>query len=242
VLLHGFLSSSRYWSKLRPLLLRDGYRIITIDLLGFGRAPKPQLADYSYEEHSKYIEAALRSLAIVQPFVIIGHSMGALLAARYSIRHPDTITAAILLHPPLYKDPQNARATLRKTGMLYRFLLDSPYRNLGWLLVKHGNLSPIGKHSHQAREQSLAAIIEAAEIFSDLEAMAVKTLVVVGKYDRKEYTDNLSELGVHNPRVTVSVEAVDHHSPRKHPTLVKDRIVWFIQKRVSALSNQALQK
>jgi len=225
VLLHGFLASSRYWSRLQPLLLRDGYRVVTIDLLGFGYAPKPRTADYTYEDHSNHLEIILKDLHITRPFILVGHSMGASIAARYGRLHSDDIKALILIHPPLYKDPQNARATLRSTGKLYRFLLDSPNRNLVWFALKNLNLSILGKHTHRAREMSLINIIEAAEIFQDIENIKVRTLLIVGSNDRKEYTENLREHSVNNKMVTIAIEKTSHHSPRTHPLLVKNHIV-----------------
>ena len=82
ILLHGFLSSSKYWRNLQPHLSAEGYRVIAIDLLGFGDAPKPKYSDYSYQEHIAYLDAVIKKLRLKQPFILIGHSMGALLATR----------------------------------------------------------------------------------------------------------------------------------------------------------------
>jgi pimeloyl-ACP methyl ester carboxylesterase len=46
VLLHGFLGSKSDWRRIAPKLARAGYRVIAIDLLGFGNAPKPLSALY----------------------------------------------------------------------------------------------------------------------------------------------------------------------------------------------------
>ena len=228
VLLHGFLSSANYWSKLQPILARVGYRVVAIDLLGFGNAPKPNESEYDYVDHIKYIEATLKKLNIVKPFVMVGHSMGALLAARYGKVHAGNIRSLILLHPPLYRDTLQTRLTLRSTGMIYRFLLDSPYRRLGWTAIKLFRPAVLGRHSHQSREKSLANIIEAAEMFRDLKAITPSTLLLVGRKDRKEYMENISKFSV-SSSVSIVVENINHHSPRLQPVLVRDRIVEFIQ-------------
>lgn len=228
VLLHGFLSSANYWSKLRPLLVRIGYRVVAIDLLGFGRAPKPIQSQYDYADHITHIEATLQRLHIKKPFVMVGHSMGALIAARYSRVHADALRSLILLHPPLYKDTLQTRTTLRNTSKLYRFLLDSPYRRIGWLILRVVRLELMSGHSHASREKSLAHVIEVAEIAHDLKNSVVPTLLVVGVKDRKEYADNLTEFEM-SPLVSVTLEDVNHHSPRLQPMLVRDRIIDFIQ-------------
>lgn len=227
VLLHGFLSSSKYWKRLQPLLSQAGYRVITVDLLGFGNAAKPTDAHYNYDDHVEYLHATLRQLGVSESFILIGHSMGGLIAARYGKTYPDSVQSLILLHPPLYADTAEAQQTLRNTGILYRILLDSPYRQLIWLALRGLGYSIIGKHSRLSREASLQNVIESAEMFDDLADIATPSLLVVGKADRKEYIANIAQFDM-SSSVTVSLEPVDHHSPRNQPQLIRGKIIEFI--------------
>jgi pimeloyl-ACP methyl ester carboxylesterase len=227
VLLHGFLASSKYWMRMRPFLTKAGYRVITVDLLGFGNAPKPRNASYDYEDHIAYIDSVITTLEITQPFVLVGHSMGALLAARYSNVFTSKVSALILLHPPLYTTPHEARATQRNTGMLYRFLLDSSYRRIGWAIIKALAYTKIGKHSRHSRERSLQNVIEQAKVFSDLKRSATDTLLIIGLRDRVEYLQNVSNTLLAES-VTVMKENVTHHSPIEEPVLIQRRILDFI--------------
>jgi pimeloyl-ACP methyl ester carboxylesterase len=227
ILLHGFLSSSKYWRKLQPLLSKAGYRIIAIDLLGFGKATKPTDGQYDYDDHVAFVHTTLQEIGITNKFHLIGHSMGALIASRYGTLYPDDVHSLILLHPPLYASPHEARQTLRSTGMLYRFLLDSSYRQLAWLIIRSLPISIIGRHSQQSREKSLRNVIEAAEIFDDLSSIRTDTLLVVGTNDRKEYIANIAKFQL-SEAVTVTLEAVNHHSPRNQPLLLRDTILTFI--------------
>lgn len=225
VLLHGFMGSSGYWKKLRPLLGRVGYRVITIDLLGFGKAPKPAELEYSYDDHMEHIHQALTRMGVTEPFILVGHSLGALLAARYGRRYGARVKSLILLHPPLYNDRAQARATLRATGAWYRTLLDSRGRHYLWIVLR--NIGPIGKHTRYSREGSLANVIERAEMFDDLRTTHKETLLLVGTKDRAEYLANLSQHEI-NPMVQVMVANVGHHSPRLRPNFVFGRIAAFL--------------
>jgi pimeloyl-ACP methyl ester carboxylesterase len=227
ILLHGFLASSKYWARMQPFLTKAGYPVIAIDLLGFGDAPKPHDALYDYSDHIAHIDALITKLKIAQPFILVGHSMGALLAARYSNVFSNKVSALILLHPPLYATPHEAHATLRKTGMLYRFLLDSRYRRLGWALVKACAYTKIGKHTYHSRERSLRNVIEQAKIFSDLRRSATDTLLVIGLKDREEYLQNMTD-AVLAETITVVKENVTHHSPVEEPALIQRHILDFI--------------
>lgn len=227
ILLHGFLSSSRYWKKLQPHLTRAGYRVITIDLLGFGNAPRPRHSDYSYDAHVSYLHASIKDLHLSSPYILIGHSMGALLAARYGRLHPGSVWTLILLHPPLYKDSAEAYATLRATNRLYRFLLDSHYRRLGWALIKTFAGYYIRNHGRAARERSLKNVIEKAEAFDDLKTISVRTMLIVGLKDRVEYANNLVLHDI-SEAITVFEEEVTHHSPIRSTDLVQERILYFL--------------
>lgn len=218
VLLHGFLGSSKYWSRLQPLLSRAGYRIITIDLLGFGNAPKPTTSDYGYADHIEHIRKAIKSLNIAN-FILAGHSMGALIASRYALTYPKNITSLFLLHPPIYKNREEARAILRSTGRHYQFFLDSKFREIGWFIMRNLPFTKIHQHTRTSREKSLKNIIEMAEIPYDLYKHTLPTILLIGLKDRHQYTKNIKNM-VLNKSVKIVLKEVGHHSPFYEPTLV----------------------
>jgi len=228
VLLHGFLSSSSYWNRVRPLLVSSGYRVIAIDLLGFGGAPKPRGSRYGYREHLAHLDSVLTRLKLTVPVVLVGHSMGALLAARFARLHESRVESLILLHPPLYRDVAEARATLRQTGRVYRFLLDSRHRQLGWRLVRAVRLPGVSRHTQVSRERSLLNLVELSEIFTDLRSMQTPTLLVIGLRDRPVYGANLERASLSDQVTTLSSD-VSHHSPLTRPAWVRDTVIRFAQ-------------
>jgi pimeloyl-ACP methyl ester carboxylesterase len=220
ILLHGFLASSSYWSKLQPHLTQSGYRVIAIDLLGFGKAPKPKRLKYDYQDHVAHLHAIIGDLKL-HKFTLVGHSMGALIASRYALTHPKKLNSVVLLHPPLYKNADEARQTLRSTGKHYKFFLDSRFRELGWIAMRNLPFTRISPHGRAAREGSLRHIIESAEIFDDLRQTITKTLLVIGSKDRHQYLTNIALFPL-SKSVKVSHQDVNHHSPFYKPRLVHD--------------------
>jgi len=103
VLVHGIASSSVTFQNLVPLL-EPTHRVISIDILGFGRSPVPPDADYTIEEHVASLHATLRALK-VREFVLVGHSLGSLIVSRYAADHPAGITRLVLVGPPVYGSP-----------------------------------------------------------------------------------------------------------------------------------------
>lgn len=126
IMLHGLASSSANWDPLIPLL-RYNFRCITIDLTGFGDSPKPDWYQYTMEDHIRNINKTIRHLRIRRPFVLVGHSLGSLLATRYARLNPADVSRLVLLSPPVYApiDTIASRTARQRTSMYlraYRFL------------------------------------------------------------------------------------------------------------------------
>lgn len=219
VLLHGLLATSSYWNRVAKRLRKTHCQVVAIDLLGFGAAKHAPAINYSYEEHIAHIHQQLQAQNISTPFVLVGHSMGALLAARYSLENSADVKSLFLFNPPLYKNSPQARATLRDTNLIYRFLLDSNYRNIGWSIFKHMPGGLIGDHSVVARDLSIRNVIEKAEFIEDLRKLKTETIIVIGKNDRPIYQENLKSISLPD-NVDVILADVSHHSPILKPDLV----------------------
>ena len=104
ILIHGIASSAETYVKVVPKLAAR-HRCISIDLLGFGESPAPAGATYTVEEHVASLAATIRSLKLRAPFVLVGHSLGSLLAARYAAENPEHVSRLVLVSPPVYLAP-----------------------------------------------------------------------------------------------------------------------------------------
>lgn len=101
VLLHGIAASGDDWQKVLPHL-ETNYHCITIDLLGFGKSPKPQWAAYAMDDHMRSLFHTMNKLRLHTHFTLVGHSLGALLATRYATEHESNLASLVLLSPPVY--------------------------------------------------------------------------------------------------------------------------------------------
>lgn len=75
VLLHGFGASSYTWRHVEPELVKDGFRVLTVDLKGFGLSDKPIDEKYSIFDQADLISGFIRQLQL-KDVTIIGHSLG----------------------------------------------------------------------------------------------------------------------------------------------------------------------
>jgi pimeloyl-ACP methyl ester carboxylesterase len=101
VLLHGIATSSIIWQDTIRLLSQD-YQVVTIDLLGHGKSPKPDDVAYTTELHADSIAHTLQARTLNTKSVFVGFSIGALITAKLAAKYPDLASSAMLIAPPVY--------------------------------------------------------------------------------------------------------------------------------------------
>ncbi|XP_072994957.1 probable lysophospholipase BODYGUARD 3 [Typha latifolia] len=110
VFIHGFISSSLFWTEtVFPVFseeTKSTYRLFAVDLLGFGRSPKPADSLYTLREHVEMIDKSVLQRYKVKSFHIVAHSLGSVLALALAVKYPDAIKSLTLLAPPYFPVPK----------------------------------------------------------------------------------------------------------------------------------------
>jgi pimeloyl-ACP methyl ester carboxylesterase len=192
VLIHGIASSSVTYEFVLPLIA-ERHRVITIDLLGFGGSPVPHDSSYSLAEHVASVRRTLRSLRIRGRFVLVGHSMGGIIAARFAARYRRRLTRLVLVSPPVFSSPAEVGDAADRTAMdlyhrAYQFLRDNKDFTIR-AAAQLARLSPIpgllevSERNWRAFVLSLENTVEAQTTVSDLVRIDVPVDVVYGTLD-----------------------------------------------------------
>jgi pimeloyl-ACP methyl ester carboxylesterase len=79
VLIHGIMSDSRAWHRVTAELEQRGFRVLAVDLAGHGRSPRSRR--YSPARWADDVVETLRPLLSAPPDLVMGHSLGALVAS-----------------------------------------------------------------------------------------------------------------------------------------------------------------
>lgn len=218
VFLHGLASSSANWDPLIPLL-KDNYRCISIDLVGFGDSPKPQWYEYTMEEHIRDIHKTIRGLHLKTTFTLVGHSLGSLLATRYARNHEDRVNRLVLLSPPVYAPPDTIldRYARQRTSMYlkaYRFIRTHK-RITADNIVRLSRIVPpmkflvLNSATWVPFIRSLEQCIENQTIIQDIVKVRCPVNIFYGIFDEVVVPYNVKQLGI-VPGVTLHPLKVNH--------------------------------
>jgi pimeloyl-ACP methyl ester carboxylesterase len=99
VFLHGVSGSGETYGWLPPEIV-GGRRIVRIDLRGHGRSGH-ETGTYTLHHYGEDVAEAMRAHA-GRPAVVVGHSLGGVVAWWLAQNRPDLVVAAFLEDPPLY--------------------------------------------------------------------------------------------------------------------------------------------
>ncbi|MDO9398052.1 MAG: alpha/beta hydrolase [Herbiconiux sp.] len=223
VMIHGIASSSATFYALIPLVERS-HRVVAIDLLGFGGSPVPPGAEYTLEEHVAAIAHTIRSLRLDRPFILVGHSLGCLIGARYAATHEEHVQKLVLVSPPVYLRPEeigDPRVRTRMQGYLQAYEYFRTNRAfttatagiVGRMLpVEH--VMEITATNWEPFVKSLQHCIEQQTVISDLARVDRPIEVVYGRLDQFLVPGNLTIIEKMR-NVTTHVVNVSDHMIRK---------------------------
>lgn len=96
VLIHGFASSTLVWSKVFLRLAAAGFRVIAIDMLGFGYSGKPRNGEYTIAGQASLLVGLLDRLKIKRA-TLVGSSYGGAVAATCSLDYAQRVDKLVLI-------------------------------------------------------------------------------------------------------------------------------------------------
>ncbi len=249
VLVHGLLGSGRYWNDVSPLL-EGAHWVIVPDLLGFGRSPWPETA-YTVGAHLDGLTATVEAVT-AEPVVLVGHSMGAVLAVEYARTRPGAVLALVLVSPPLFLSEADFRRRIRGLSPLTRAFARSPalaflactlHEALGsfggkmarWLNPgRPGHVaSDASEHIWESMSGSLRHVVFETSLADSLPRLSgVPVLIIHGSEDGMADGDELCRLASTTGAEILCLSG-DHHLPLAAPEGVAEAIESFLARTMA---------
>ncbi len=218
VLVHGIASTSATFDLLIPLLTPH-FRVIAVNLMGCGDSPAPDI-EYTVDQHVESIRKTLFQKGIFRPFTLVGHSMGGIIATRFTARFGNWVKRLVLVGVPIYPP---ASATLNPLDWaqlgfyteLYNYLKANPVFTAQTakainLLSPIKDVIAVTERGWESTKRSMTNVIQGQETLTDLTLVRVPVDLVYGTNDpflSKKGTTAAARL----PNVTAwPVSRVDH--------------------------------
>jgi len=235
---HGFAGSARNWNS-QSRALRDAYRVLRYDARGHARSEAPDNPTaYSPEIFVEDMAAVLRDET--EPAILAGLSMGAVIALRYALKHPERVRALVLAafpagpdRPGSFTDLAHAfadaidRDGLDGAGARFVWGSDSGLDPTAAALVRRGFL----EHPPQGLAHTLRGVIARQPRVADLEldALETPTLVVVGANDEGSLAPSHAlEAAIPGARLAVIPDA-GHVVNLGRPAVFNEALLGFLQ-------------
>lgn len=219
ILVHGIASSAATFRRVVPQLTSK-YRCISLELLGFGGSPAPEGATYTIEEHVASLRATIASLRLTAPFILVGHSLGSLLSARYAAQNPAQVSRLILVSPPVYLSPMEladpvARAQVSLYLRVYEFLRSNKDFTMATAatiskMLGLGSALEVSERNWSAFILSLQNCIESQTTVADIASVKVPIDVVYGALDQFLAPGTMRIIGQMRHVTMHRVEVNDH--------------------------------
>lgn len=101
VFLHGTPSHSFIWRNVVPEVEQAGYRVVTLDLLGYGGSERPLNRDTSVRGQVDVLHALLEHVG-VDKFSLVAHDIGGATAQLLATAHPERVRRLMLVDTVSY--------------------------------------------------------------------------------------------------------------------------------------------
>jgi pimeloyl-ACP methyl ester carboxylesterase len=134
VLLHGNNFAGFYFGGLIDELRKDGFRVVAPDQIGYGRSSKP-IMPYNFTDMARNTRLILQHLNIAR-VMVVGHSMGGMLAARFATQYPAMVERLVLYNPIGLVDTRFDRP-LESADDAYKRNLASTYDTVKAALLRY---------------------------------------------------------------------------------------------------------
>src|SRR5207342_472016 len=134
VLFHGNNFAGFYFGNVIEALRKAGFRVIVPDQIGYGRSSKP-IIPYNFHDMARNTNLILQSLKIDKA-MIVGHSMGGMLAARFATQFPGVTERLVLYNPIGLVDGRYDRPW-DSTDESYKRTLASTYQTIRASIMRY---------------------------------------------------------------------------------------------------------
>lgn len=151
---HGWCCDHSFWRRQLPAFRRR-HRVVAVDLRGHGRSSKPR-QEYTIDLFCRDLEWLIGQLGLRRP-VVVGHSMGGVIALHLGARRRRALAAVVMVDSPVF--PRFTREQRQQLAAFLQALASPAYREAARLFIENYFFLPTTAKELRAwiRDRMLAA-------------------------------------------------------------------------------------
>ncbi len=146
VLIHGYTASLFVWKTTAPMLAEAGFRVIAVDLVGFGYSEKPRSFDYSIQSQARMVTRLMERLGIGRA-TVVGSSYGGAVAATIALDETERVEKLVLVDAVI-NDDLKSHPILRLASFPGLGELITPFVSDSRTILKHRMHGTLAKANH----------------------------------------------------------------------------------------------
>ena len=128
VFIHGLGGSTFSWRHNVPFFVSQGYRVVTLDMKGFGLSSKDFKSDYSHPTQASLLAGVLARIGVDRAY-FVGHSMGTSVMLHFAHLYPEKVMGLISVDGAV-----NLEGRFGHVSTLLNF---GPFRRIGEVFLTH---------------------------------------------------------------------------------------------------------
>ena len=185
LILHGWGGSSNSWNVVQDILSKSGYKVISIDLPGFGKTPSPQVP-WEIKDYSDFILKFVEKLKLGK-IILLGHSFGGRISIKFASLHPERLEKLVLFASAGIKHPWNFRKRIIYSFVaIGNFILSPKFlrrvkdlaRNIFYISIRQRDYTKV----KGAMRETFKKVVD-EDLAPDLSRISTNTLIVWGERD-----------------------------------------------------------
>jgi pimeloyl-ACP methyl ester carboxylesterase len=200
VLLHGKNFCAATWQGAIAPLRDAGYRVVVPDQIGFCKSTKPEAYQFGLHQLAANTHALLASIGVERP-IILGHSMGGMLALRYALMYARDMTGLVVVNPIGLEDWKALGVPMTTIDRLYEGELKASFDSIKkyeqstyyagqwapeydrWVTMLASMHAGDGAKLFASNQARVSDMIFTQPVVYELDRISVPTLLLIGQKD-----------------------------------------------------------
>ena len=201
LLLHGKNFCAGTWEDTIAAMSEAGWRVIAVDQIGFCKSSKPWGYQYSFDQLAANTKQLLDALEVDQA-VVLGHSMGGMLATRFALMFPERTEQLVFVNAIGLEDVRGKGLPYASVEQLFQGKLNTTYDSIRryqeqvyypngwqdrydrWVHMAAGPYRGEGASVWGWAQAKTDQMVYAEPVVHDYPRIEVPTLLMMGMQDR----------------------------------------------------------